>query len=95
MRGRSDRLGDDVNQTKCWIATEGHIWMVDYFDTLAPAVRQRLRQSPFNICPACLQTIFAPKVRSQHREYSRERALLAAIAVMEGELRKSIPRTRP
>lgn len=74
------------NQTKCWIASEGHVWMESYFDTLPAAVRQRLRQSPFNLCPACLVTEFLPKVRLQQQ--SLERALLIAIAVMERELRK-------
>jgi hypothetical protein len=27
---------DDENQTRCWTATEGHIWMNDYFDDLPP-----------------------------------------------------------
>jgi hypothetical protein len=77
---------DRENQTKCWIATEGHIWMKDYFDTLPPAVRRRLRQSTFNLCPACLVTEFLPKVRSQQ---SREKALFTAIEVMEADVRRS------
>jgi hypothetical protein len=44
------------DQIKCWIASEGHLWMRDYFDRLPPRIRQRLRQSPFNLCPACLVT---------------------------------------
>jgi hypothetical protein len=73
----------EINQTKCWIATEGHIWMADYFDTLPQRVRQRLRQSPFNLCPACLVTKFMPEVRRRHRQYSHEAAPLAAIEIME------------
>jgi hypothetical protein len=30
---------DDENQTKCWIATEGHQWMRGFFDTLPATVR--------------------------------------------------------
>ena len=85
---------DDVNQTKCWIQTEGHIWMESYFDTLPRAVRRRLRDSPFNLCAACLVTKFAPQVKSQHREYSREKAFLAGIEMMEAELRKDGKRKR-
>jgi hypothetical protein len=66
-----------INQTKCWIATSGHIWMKAYFDTLPVSVRRRLRSSPFNLCPACLVTKFLPKVWPRHSEYSREQALLA------------------
>lgn len=79
---------DEVNQTKCWIATEGHIWMRGYFDTLPSAVRQRLRQSPFNICPACLVTKFAPKISKVKGSRQPERALFAAIEIMEAEVRR-------
>jgi hypothetical protein len=86
---QSKRNSDEVNQTFCLIATGGHLWMRGYFDDLPPAVRRRLREAPFNICPACLQTEVLPKVRSQHPEYSRERALMAAIEVMEKQVRSS------
>jgi hypothetical protein len=85
LRPRGD---DSVNQTKCWIATHGWMWMENYFDDLPVAVRQRLRNSPFNLCPACLVTEFLPEVRRRHGEYTREKALLAAIEIMESELRK-------
>jgi hypothetical protein len=62
--------------------------MRGFFDTLPVAVRRRLRNSAFNVCAGCLVTIFEPKVRSEHPGYSRERALLAAIEMMESELRK-------
>jgi hypothetical protein len=45
---------DDGRQVKCLIASAGHLWMRHYFDRLPPAVRGRLRESPFNICPACM-----------------------------------------
>ena len=28
---------DEINQTKCWIATEGSMWMNGYFQLLAGA----------------------------------------------------------
>jgi hypothetical protein len=77
----------EINQTKCWIATSGHVWMKAYFDTLPVSVRRRLRSSPFNLCPACLVAEFLPKVWPRHPEYSREQALLAAIKVMEAQVR--------
>jgi hypothetical protein len=86
---RSKQNSDEVNQTFCLIATGGHLWMRGYFDGLPPVVRRRLRDSAFNLCPACLQTEVLPKLRAQHPEYSRERALMAAIEVMEKQVRAS------
>ena len=79
-------MDENENQTKCFINTEGHIWMEDYFDTLPVAVRRRLCSSPFNLCPACLVDKFLPKVRSGQ---TRERALIAAIEIMEAQVRRS------
>jgi hypothetical protein len=62
--------------------------MRDYFDTLPTSVRQRLRQSRYNLCPACLVTEFLPKVQSRSRQ-PREKALFAAIEVMEAEVRQA------
>jgi hypothetical protein len=76
----------EINQTKCWIATHGWVWMEGYYDTLPASVRRRLRDSLFNLCPACLVTEFLPKVRSRYN--SRDRALIAAIEMMEKELRQ-------
>jgi hypothetical protein len=59
--------------------------MQEYFDTLPVAVRARLRNSPFNLCPGCLVTKFLSRMPWQR---SREQRLLAAIAVMEAEVRK-------
>ena len=80
---------DEIKQTKCLIHTSGHIWMKGYFDTLSMAVRRRLRNSPFNLCPACLVTEVLPKVKREHPSYSRQKMLLTAIEVMEAEVRKS------
>jgi hypothetical protein len=51
MEQRADLEG---RQVKCLIASEGHLWMRAFFDGLPPAVRRRLADSPFNICPACM-----------------------------------------
>jgi hypothetical protein len=89
MRGSKGKKfdNDDENQTKCLINTEGHMWMRSYFDDLPKAVRQRLRDSPFNLCPACLQTEVLPRL--DRRKYpNREKALFAAVEIMEVEVRK-------
>jgi len=62
-----------------------------YFDSLPLSVRQRLRNSPFNLCPACSVTEFLPEVQ-RHSKYSRESALLAAIEIMELQLRRDATR---
>jgi hypothetical protein len=80
---------DQKNQTKCLIATGGHEWMTGYLDPLPPAVRQRLRQSTHNLCPAHLILEFLPKVQFRFSRHQREKALFAAIEVMEAELRKA------
>jgi hypothetical protein len=79
---------DKINQTKCLINTAGHEWMRDFYDDLPSKVRARLRSSPFNLCPACLQLEVLPKVRDKHRGLSCEQALFVAIQVMESEVRK-------
>jgi hypothetical protein len=86
-RPRSGSDANEINQTKCWIATGGHMWMKGYFDNLPFTVRQRLRNSPFNLCSACLVTEFLPKVKGRR---SREQALLAAIEIMELQVRRGL-----
>jgi hypothetical protein len=48
------RSGLDGRQVKCLIASEGYVWMRDFFDQLPPRVRSRLANSAHNICPACM-----------------------------------------
>jgi hypothetical protein len=87
------RAKDEIDQTDLYlINTHGSMWMRGYFDRLPLSVRRRLRDAPFNLCPACLVTEFLPKVQRQHPNYSRERALFAAIEAMEAEVRKGGPR---
>ncbi len=87
MNNKGKTKGDDEMQVRCWTADEGHVWL-HVFDTLPPPVRQRLRSSPFNLCPACLVCFFEPQVRKKQPGLSRERALLAAIELMEAEVRR-------
>jgi hypothetical protein len=77
----------EVNQTYCLIATGGHLWMRGYYDALPVAVRRRLRESPFNICPACLVIEVVPEVRRKHPNWSREKLLFAAVELMERKVR--------
>ena len=86
---RRAKQNAEVNQTFCLIATGGHLWMRDYFDTLPLPVRRRLRDAPFNLCAACLETEVLPKVQFKHPTYSREKALFTAIEVMEREVRQN------
>jgi hypothetical protein len=48
------RAGPEGRQIECLIASEGHLWICSYYDRLPPAVRRRLAESDFNICPACM-----------------------------------------
>jgi hypothetical protein len=79
---------DEINQTFCMIATGGHLWMEDYFDDLPVPVRRRLRNSHFNICPACLQIEVLPKLQAKHPNWSLEKLLFAGIESMEAEVRR-------
>jgi hypothetical protein len=48
------RVDDEQGrQVKCLTADAGHVWMPS-FDRLPAAVRRRLAESEFNICPACM-----------------------------------------
>src|SRR5262245_60626441 len=78
---------NEINQTFCLIATGGHLWMRGYFDILPSSVRRRLRESPHNLCPACLVTEVLPKVQARHPGLSSEKALMAAVEAMELQVR--------
>ena len=64
MEQRADVKG---RQVTCLIASEGHLWMRDYFDRFPSVVRRRLTESAFNICPACMDEE-ARKAASQRKE---------------------------
>src|SRR3954468_7823137 len=49
-----DRADLEGRQVKCLIASEGHLWMRNYFDRFPPSVRRRLAESTSNICCACM-----------------------------------------
>jgi hypothetical protein len=81
---------DKLEQTRCRISNEGHRWMVGWYDDLPPTVRQRLRQSPYNLCAACLRTIYVPKVRKRQRGLSYKQAFFVAIEIYEREEREAL-----
>ena len=81
---------DELEQTRCRISNEGHRWMVGWFDDLPAEIRQRLRSSPFNLCAACLQTIYLPKVMKRQGGLLRQKALFAAIEIYEREEREAL-----
>jgi hypothetical protein len=74
-------------QVKCLTGDEGHVWIKSY-DALPSVVRKRLRNSPFNLCAACLVMFVLPKVQKRHPSYADEQALFTAIEMMEVEVRK-------
>jgi hypothetical protein len=88
----ASKLDDDINQTFCLYASAGHLWMRSHYDNLPLSVRRRLRNSPFNLCPWCLVVEVLPNVQRRHPAYPRERALFAAIEIMESKVRKGGPR---
>jgi hypothetical protein len=75
-------------QVKCLIASEGHMWMKGYYDRMSPRVRSRLANSPFNICPACLNgqvnanSLLSRKSRATDADYFR------CIEAVEQELKE-------
>jgi hypothetical protein len=80
---------DEIDQVYCLTADAGHVWIHTY-DTLPVAVRRRLRNSPFNVCAACLEAFVLPKLRIKHPNWSREKLLLVGIEEMEAEVRKQV-----
>jgi hypothetical protein len=88
MRGRlkADNLKDDDElQVRCFTGDQGHVWIKCY-DKLPPKVRLRLRESTYNLCPACLVGYFLPEVRPGGSEQQR---LFTAIEIMEATVRRT------
>jgi hypothetical protein len=48
------RAGLEGKQVKCLIASEGHLWMRDWFDRFPAPVRKRLAESVHIICATCM-----------------------------------------
>ena len=86
MKQRRAKKNAEAEQVFCLISSAGHLWMRGYFDALPVAARQRLRESAFNVCPACLVTEVMPRVQRQHPNWPRKKLLFAAIEVMEAQV---------
>jgi hypothetical protein len=76
------RANLEGRQVRCLTADEGHVW-IHYYDLLPPIVRQRLAESAFNICAACM-TIEARKVAARPT-VNTYLAVIAGIEQMLGD----------
>jgi hypothetical protein len=74
-------------EVRCLTNDAGHVWM-HYFDPLPPAVRRRLAESRFNICPACMH-LEACKLASQ-RNQPTVSTYFAVIEAIEQKLLEDI-----
>jgi hypothetical protein len=83
------KQNNEIDQVYCLTADQGHIWIHAY-DSLPLLVRRRLRNSPFNICAACLEAFVLPEVQAKHPNWSREKLLVAGIEIMETKVRGTI-----
>ena len=81
MEQRSSLEG---RQVKCLIADEGHVWM-HYYDRLPSAVRRRLTESVFNICPACMDQ---EAQRAAHQRKEGKPSITTYFRVIEAIERK-------
>ena len=80
------RANLEGQQVKCLIASEGHLWMRGWFDRFPRAVRRRLAESNFNICPACMDAE-TRRAANQRREIKPSVATyLAVIEAIEQKL---------
>jgi len=73
------------NQFYCVNGNSGYSWMVEYmpsYDTLPRTVRERLQQSPFNICTLCLQAAMPRSMKGTTRE-----RLLKCVENREAQIR--------
>jgi hypothetical protein len=75
------------NQFYCINGNNGYSWMRAYmpsYDKLPRVVRQRLQQSPFNICTKCLGP-YSPET------LARTEGLLMAVEIREHQIRSGRP----
>ena len=84
MEQRTDLEG---RQVKCLIASEGHLWMRDYFDRFPSAVRRRLAESAFNICSACTDEEAHTAARQRKETKPSVGTYFRVIEVIERKLR--------
>lgn len=58
-----------VNQTSCLVAEKGWMWM-GRFDDMPVSIRQRMRDSRFNLCAACVSEEAWDLIRDDSGEYT-------------------------
>ena len=75
-------------QVKCLIASEGHLWMRDYFDRFPSVVRRRLAECAFNICPACMDKEAHTAARQRKERKPSIGTYLLVIKIIEEKLRQ-------
>jgi hypothetical protein len=80
------RAGVEGRQVKCLIASEGHLWMPDYFDRFPSAVRRRLAESRFNICAACMDEEARMEAHRRNEKEPTVAIYFAAIEAIERQL---------
>lgn len=51
-----EQLNTDKFQGMCLVSAEGHKFMFAY-DGFPPSVRDKLKYSPYNICPICVSEV--------------------------------------
>lgn len=64
-------MNTDRFQGICLASTEGHQTMA-YFDDLPKNVRAEVRNSPFNLCPICLDVLFHNSVAKMEAQIRAE-----------------------
>jgi hypothetical protein len=85
MEQRADLEG---RQVKCLIASEGHLWMRNYFDRFPSVVRRRLAESTFNICPACMDEEAHTAARQRKETKPSVGTYFRVIKVIERKLKR-------
>ena len=83
------RAALEGRQVKCLIASEGHLWMQGYFDRFPAAVRRRLAESAFNICPACMDEEAHTAARQRKETKPSVGTYLLVIKTIEQQLMPS------
>lgn len=86
MEQRAER---EDRQVKCLIASGGHLWMRGYFGRLPPAVRRRLAEGRFNICPACMSEEADRAARARGLRRPTIRIYFEVISAIEKKLEQS------
>jgi hypothetical protein len=87
--GLANRARDEQGQqVKCLNTNPGWRWMRSYFDRLPAVVRQRLSDSRFNICAACM-TIEAMRIASERGVRLSVKIYIETIEAIEKEMESS------